>query len=42
MVVHALVLENEAAGSVGPGSPNSFFGSIRQAAVLHAAEKKGK
>jgi hypothetical protein len=41
VTVHALVLEFEAVGSVGPGSFNCFFGGVRQLAVLQAAKKKG-
>ena len=41
VTVHALVLETEADGSVGPGSFNCFFGGVRQVAVFQAAKKKG-
>jgi hypothetical protein len=41
-MVVTLVLENEAAGSVGPGSLNCFFGGSRQVAVSQAAERREK
>ena len=41
VTVHALVLEFEAVGSVGPGSFNCFFGVRQVPVVRQAAKKKG-